>query len=112
MRSQRYRVAVEFAAPDLVAGSVGRRVSKFESLLPGDSSVCVVRESPVEGVGEVEVYITSMSPAMALRDVARAVELVSVTPAGMPDKMPDVVRASVARVSEPPPPRGSLESPD
>jgi hypothetical protein len=112
MKGQRYMVALEFAAPDLTVGSVGKRVSKFESLVPGDWSVRVVKESPEEGVGEVEVLLTAMSPAMALRDVARAVELVSLTAAGMQDKMPDVVRASVARVSETPPQGNSLESPD
>ena len=112
MDVERYKVDVEFAAPKLVAGSMGKHVSRFESVLPRDTSVHLVKESTEEGVGEVEVCITSMSPAMALRDVSHAIEMASVTPAGTPDKMPDVVRASVAKMSEETPPGGSLESPD
>ncbi len=74
-------MAIEFAAR-LPVGSMGRRVSKFESLLPRNAAVRLVKESPDVGVGEVEVevYLDSLSPAMALRDVSRAVELVAATP--------------------------------
>jgi hypothetical protein len=111
MDGERYRVDVEFAAR-MPAGSMGRRVSKFESLLPGDARVRLVREAPDAGTGdggtgEVEVYLNAASPAKALRDVALAVELVGSEAANEADEgnpFADVRYATVARVSEAPPP--------
>ncbi len=52
------------------AGSMGKRVSKFEAALPRDAVVRLVRSSPEEGIGEVDVHLDSFGPAVALRDVA------------------------------------------
>jgi hypothetical protein len=107
---ERYRVTVDFEAK-VPVGSMGRRLSKFELLLPGDASVHVVKESPDEGVGCVEVELNSAGPAMALRDVARAIELVSVGVGGRPEDNPmgDVRSARVDRIGRSAP--GGVQAP-
>jgi hypothetical protein len=98
VQPDRYRVSVEFRAELVPAGGLGRRVSKFEGMLPANAAVRLVRDAG--GTAEVEVHIDSLSAAAALRDVARAVELVTAAIGAEPGEpaMGDVVNASVERV--------------
>jgi hypothetical protein len=108
MEGERYRVVVEFEGGRLVPGESGRRVSMAEALLPDGSSVRVVNESVEDGIRVVEFYVTATHPSMALRDVARAMEMVGVT--SVAGKKPDVVRATVVKASEATPQGDTLES--
>ena len=71
-------------------------IQRVEQLLPEGSAVkSVTRGSAHEELGVIDVTLHSASPAMALRDVARAIELVA---SEKDETLRDFVRATVTRV--------------
>ena len=100
VKGGRYSVDVEFAAQVEPGKTMGRNVSKLENYLPKGATVRLVKADPDKSVVEVEVCLSAANPATALRDVSRAIELVAVTPAGVPadDRIGDLLQAKVTRV--------------
>ena len=78
MQGGRYHVAVlfEMTRPE-TEPPLGSTVRRIESLLPEGATVRLIgrRGDSRDAPGEIEVSIRSAGPAMALRDVARAIEL-------------------------------------
>jgi hypothetical protein len=78
------------------APSLASIVQRIEQLLPEGSAVkSVTRGNAHEELGGIDVTLHSTSPAMALRDVARALELVA---SEKDETLRDLVRATVTRV--------------
>jgi hypothetical protein len=71
-----YRVDLSFAvAAPVTKDHLARYVTEFAKLLPDGSRIVSVGDVPAaEGVADVVATIRAISPAEALRDVARAVE--------------------------------------
>jgi hypothetical protein len=103
MQGGRYSVDIEFEA-EVPPKSMGRNVSRLETFLPASATVRLAKEKADEGLIEVEVVLPAGTPAMALRDVVRAVEMVTITPGGLPvdDPIGDLRRARVTRVGDAP----------
>lgn len=95
---------VEFAAQVEPGKTMGRNIRKLESYLPKGATVRLAKADPDKSVVEVEVCLSAASPAMALRDVSRAIELVAVTPAGLPadDRIGNLLQAKVTRIGDDP----------
>jgi hypothetical protein len=97
MEGGHYEVAITFEiirpqpAPPLAS-----IVEGIERLLPEGSAVkSVTRGSAHHELGEIDVTLHSTSPVMALRDVARALELVA---SEKDETVRDLVRATVTKV--------------
>jgi hypothetical protein len=89
-------ITFEIIRPD-PAPSSASVVQRIEALLPEGSAVrSVTRGSAHERRGGIDVTLHSMSPAMALRDVARAIELVA---SEKDEMLRDFVRCTITRVS-------------
>ena len=101
----RYLVSIEFEFKVKPGKTLGTSIRRLEMYLPANARVAMASEDePADLIG-LEVEIPAATPAMALRDVVRAVEMVTLTPeGGLPVENPlgDLRHATVTRIGDAP----------
>jgi hypothetical protein len=104
MDGGRYSVNIEFEFNIPPGKTMGKNITRLEMFLPPNANVSMAREDEPAGVLALEVILPAGTPAMALRDVVHAVEMVTVTPGGRAVEQPlgDLRRATVTRVGDAP----------
>jgi hypothetical protein len=100
----RYSVDIEFEYRIDPGQTLGRNVKRLETYLPASATVRMAKQDDGAGLVGLEVCLPAGTPAMALRDVVRAVEMVTITPNGPPvdDPLGNLRQATVTRVGDDP----------